>query len=486
MIEARTTPPRNAPCPCGSGKRYKLCHGVPAKAGLLTDDQAATLVDEALRATAENRLVDAMRLLDRVLDARPGDVVAEHNRAIVLMQRGEAAAAIPALERTVAARPDDPGYHDNLGLAYAHADRFDDAIAAHRRALALDERRPGTWSNLGNALRDAARHDEAEASFERALAIDPSYAEARWHLATARLARNDPTAWEDFEARWSMLGVDGEPGLRGVPRYRGEDPAGCTIVVDDEQGYGDTLQSVRHTRALADRGARVIVRSQRTPLATLLATARGVDHVVGSDTIPTCDAWIPMMSLPGLLGIPPLGDHASVPYLHADPARVSAVRERLMRTPARLRVGLAWAGNPLQQNDRRRSAPLAALAPLLAREGVAWYSLQRVDGEDQIAAVPAARAMHLLPDRLDFDGKAALVTALDLVVSVCTSSAHLAGALGRPLWLMLAHVCDWRWGYEGTTTAWYPTARVFRQPAPGDWASVVSSVGAALDARLGA
>jgi hypothetical protein len=160
------------------------------------------------------------------------------------------------------------------------------------------------------------------------------------------------------------------------------------------------------------------------------------------------------------------------------------LRERLARTPARLRVGLAWAGNPLQLEDRYRSVPLAALSPLFAREGVAWYSLQRIDGEDEVAGVPAARAMHQLPERYDFDGKAALVTALDLVISVCTSSAHLAGALGRPLWIMLAHVPDWRWGYAGTTSAWYPTARLFRQPARGDWASVVAAIGAALDERL--
>jgi hypothetical protein len=132
-------------------------------------------------------------------------------------------------------------------------------------------------------------------------------------------------------------------------------------------------------------------------------------------------------------------------------------------------------------NNRRRSCPLAALAPLFARGDVAWYSLQREDGEDQIPAVPAARNLRLLDERNDFDGKAALIGALDLVVSVCTSTAHLAGALGRPLWVMLTHVPDWRWGLDGNTTRWYPTARLFRQPSLGDWASVVRDVGVALD-----
>ena len=136
-------------------------------------------------------------------------------------------------------------------------------------------------------------------------------------------------------------------------------------------------------------------------------------------------------------------------------------------------------------NNRRRSCPLAALAPLLARDDIAWYSLQREDGEDQIPDVPAARALRLLDERNDFDGKAALVSALDLVISVCTSTAHLAGALGRPLFVMLTHVPDWRWGLTGTSTRWYPSARLFRQRALGDWAGVVRDVDAALPAAVG-
>ena len=475
---------RNAPCPCGSGKRYKNCHGAIVNDGALGDDEIAALVDQALEASAQDRHVDATRLFQRVLAARPGDIVAEHNLALIRMQRGDAAGAIPALERTAAARPDDPGFHDNLGLAYSRTDRFDEALAAFGRALALNERRPGTWSNLGNALRQLARYDDAEAAFKRSLEIDPTFAKARWHYATSLLARNDPAGWEGYENRWVMFGANDAPSMPGVPRYRGEDPAGLTIVVEDEQGFGDALQGIRHVKALADRGARVVVRTWRAGLASLFASAPGVAEVVRFDATPPCDAWIPLMSLPGLLGIEPSGDGQG-PYLRADPSLVADVRERLMRTPARLRVGLSWAGNPMQENNRRRCVPLAALAPLLERDGVAWYSLQRVDGEDEIAGVPAARALHSPPERLEFDTKAALVEALDLVVSVCTSNAHLAGALGRPLWLMLSHVVDWRWGDRvGTTTAWYPHARVFRQPSRGDWGSVVSSVGAALDERL--
>jgi hypothetical protein len=170
----------------------------------------------------------------------------------------------------------------------------------------------------------------------------------------------------------------------------------------------------------------------------------------------------------------------------ADRSRIDAMRAVFAKDPARLHVGLSWAGNPIQANNRRRSCPLAALAPLLMREGVAWYSLQRVDGEEQIPAVPSASRLRLLDERNDFDGKAALMGALDLVITVCTSNAHLAGALGRPAWVMLAYAPDWRWGTSSTTSAWYPSARLFRQPSKGDWTSVVRDVGTALDALIGA
>ena len=472
---------RNAPCPCGSGKRYKQCHGLIAPADFRVD-VARTRALEGLDAHGAGRLDEAERAYAAALAADPSDALVEHNLAVLRMQRGDHAAALPVLERDARSHPDEPEFHANLGLAYVGVDRFDDAIAAHKRALALDPTRAGAWSNLGLALVQARRDDEAIEAFGRALAIDPNHARARWHLATTRLSRGEMAGWDDADARLDLLEPGTAPGIDGVPRWDGGPCDGMTILVDDEQGYGDTIQSIRHVTALAARGARVIVRV-RDELATLVSAVAGVARVVPLRETPPCDAWVPAMSLPARLRVGPHGDGAG-PYLHADPARVAAVRATLAKVPARLRVGLAWSGNPGQVNDRRRSIPLAALAPLLQRDGVAWYSLQRGDGESQIPLVPAARRIHLIDERNDFDGKAALMEALDLVVSVCTSSAHLAGALGRPLWLMLARVPDWRWGASGTTSAWYPTARLFRQRVQGGWADVVRDVDAALDAKV--
>ncbi len=472
---------RNDPCPCGSGKRYKQCHGAPGgapQAPAPLDPDA--LVRRGIAAHEAGRLDGARHDYEAALAAAPQHPHATHYLGVLDYQRGATMTAIARLEKAVALLPDIPDFHGNLGLAYAAADRLDDAIASQRRAIELAPAHAAAWNNLGLALHEQNRHDEAIAAYERALQIDPRFARARWNLAMSRLARGDAGGWDDYEARLSIPELGGAFPDPGVPRWTGDDPSGRTILVDAEQGYGDTLQFVRYARSLAERGARVVVRSQ-APLARLVATAPGVAEVVDAEERPTCDAWLPLVSLARHFAAPPQGGPPDPPYLRADPALVARARAIVSPTPARLRVGLSWAGNPRQANNRRRSCPLAALAPLLGRRDIAWYSLQRIDGEEELASVAEASTMHLLDERNDFDRKAALVCALDLVVSVCTSNAHLAGALGRRPWILLTHAPDWRWGPRGAATAWYPGARLFRQRALGDWAGVVADLGAALD-----
>lgn len=481
---------RNDPCPCGSGRRYKQCHGAaPAAARTATADavpstappaDADTLVRAGMAAHEAGRLDEARRSYERALAARPDHPYAGHYLGVLDFQRGAYPEAIARLEAAARARPGEPDFQVNLGLAYAAANRLEDACAAQRRAIELAPRSPVAWNNLGLALHEQNRHDDAVDAYDRALALDPRFARARWNRAMSRLARGDRGGWDDYESRLAIPELGGAFPDPGVPRWTGDDPAGRTILVDAEQGYGDTLQFIRYAKPLADRGARVVVRTQ-APLARLVATAPGVAGVVDPGELPVCDAWLPLVSLAAWAQASPQGGPPDPPYLHADPDLVDAAKARLARVPARWKIGLSWAGNPAQANNRRRSCPLAALAPLLERVDIAWYSLQRIDGEDEIASVPAARALRLPDDRNDFDRKAALVCALDLVISVCTSNAHLAGALGRRPWILLTHAPDWRWGPSGTTSAWYPGARLFRQPALGDWAAVVAGVGTALD-----
>ena len=475
---------RNDPCPCGSGKRYKQCHGaLGANSPAAPPKDPDTLTREGMEAHREGRLEDAERAYAAALSSAPDHPFAGHYLGVIAMQRKDFDRAIPTLERAVAARPEEPDFHTNLGLAYVGVDRFDEAIAAHRRAIALVPDSSSAWNNLGLALVERGRHAEAADAYRQALTQNPTFAKARWNLAMARLMLGDRGGWDDYEARLDVPELGNASDVPGVPRFTGGDVRGKRLLLDVEQGYGDMLQFVRFAKTLEARGATAIVRAH-APIASLIRTVPGVAEVVAADATPAVDAWLPLMSLPGLLGIDPHGEAPDPPYLTADPVRVEAMRAVLARDPGRLHVGLSWAGNPAQANNRRRSVPLAALAPLLARNEIAWYSLQRIDGEEQIASVPEARSLHLLDERNEFDGKAALMGALDLVVSVCTSNAHLAGALGRPTWVMLAFAPDWRWGMGTATSAWYPGTRLFRQSTPGDWTSVVRDVGAALDGLL--
>ncbi len=474
---------RNDPCPCGSGRRYKQCHG--AQGAGANAAPPARDPDELVRAGAEahraGRLDEAERAYRAALALVPGHTLAEHYLGVIEAHRGNLGDALPRLERTAAAHPDEPDFQVHLGLACAASDRFDDAIACYRRALALAPGHAGAWNNLGLALQEQNRRDEAADAFREALAADPDAHRVRWNLAMARLSLGDRGGWRDYESRLSVPELGGRVPDPGVPRLDTTDVRGRTILVEGEQGLGDTLQFARYASTLASRGARVVVRAPPS-LAGLLRTVPGVAEVVDPQARPRCDAWLPLASLPGLLDASPWGEPSTGPYLRADAALVSAMRAELGERRARVRAGIAWAGNPRHPNDRRRSCPLASLAPLLARADVDWYSLQRGDGEDQIAHVPAASRLHLLDARNDFERKAALIENLDLVVSVDTSIAHLAGALGKPVWILLPFAADWRWGVAGATTGWYASARLFRQPSVGDWSSVVREALAALDA----
>ncbi|MEO8485588.1 MAG: DUF5672 family protein [Betaproteobacteria bacterium] len=477
---------RNDRCPCGSGKRYKQCHGAidaPVSPSPIAEDPDV-LARRGASAHAEGRIEEAESAYRAALALSPGHTLADHYLGVVETHRGRLDDATPRLERTAAARPADPDFQVHLGLAYAAADRLDDAIACYRRAIDRGPGHAGAWNNLGLALQQQNRLDDAIASFGAALAIAPADDRVRWNLGTARLGLGDREGWNDYEARHSVPELGGRVPPVAMPRLDSVDVEGRTIVLDAEQGHGDTLQFVRFAGALAAAGATVVVRAPAI-LAGLLRTVPGVAEVVAPEVRPAGDAWLPLASMPRLFGASPQGtDAPPAPYLFADPSIVAAVREALEPRRGRLAVGLAWAGNPRHPNDRRRSCPLAALAPLIARADVDWVSLQHVDGEDQIPGVREASRL-LLPDaRHDFDRKAALMTQLDLVVSVDTSIAHLAGALGLPVWILLPFAAEWRWGVSGATTGWYRSARLFRQPGPGAWDATVRALSAAFDAEF--
>jgi tetratricopeptide (TPR) repeat protein len=490
---------RNDPCPCGSGKRYKQCHGMlgapltssapspqpsPTTRGAASSPagaSASSLAHQGIAAHRRGDIVAAERAYRDALRAEPDHPLAQHYLGVVLYQRAQHSEALPLLQRSAERVPAEPEFHNNLGLTLAALDRNDDAIAAYRQTLALKPDHATASNNLGLALQAMNRVPEAIVAYRRALSIDPAFAHAHWNLALALLANGDwAEGWREYEWRLRLPELGARAASLPLQRWRGEDLRGRTLLLTTEQGVGDALQFVRFAAALSARGIRVVIQAPAA-LRPLLATVPGIsDTVATGEPLPRCDAELPLLSLGALLDVRP-GDLAAAAYIRADLAlRVDALR-RIDRIGAgRRAIGIAWAGAPHHLNDRRRSIPATLLAPLLALPDIAWFSLQKGPHEPAIAGVPGAQSVERLPEDAQWPQTAALIDALDAVVTVDTSIAHLAGALGKPVDVMLPFAPDWRWGLAGDRTPWYPTARLHRQPAVGDWPSVVADVGAAL------
>ncbi|HEY4139466.1 MAG TPA: tetratricopeptide repeat protein, partial [Casimicrobiaceae bacterium] len=464
---------RNDPCPCGSGKRFKHCHG-----SLDAPLSADAISNRALLAHRGGDLAAAESDYRAVLAQAPDHPLALHYLGVIAYQRGRPSDALPFLERAAQLRPDEPEFHNNLGLAWAEVDRYDDAIAAYQRTLALNPEHATAWNNLGLALTASNRLGDAIESLRKSIALRHDFGQAHWNLALALLAHGEfREGWREYDWRLALPELAARAQMPATPRWNGENIAGKTLLLVAEQGLGDTLQFIRFAKALEARTARVLVHAP-SQLRRLLGTVPGVSAVTTTnESFPAHDVHVPLPSVPGLLGVDADTIPSKIPYLRIDDDRDHAVADEIERVAAGARkIGIAWAGARHNTNDRRRSCPLAALARLLSISGVAWFSLQKGDGEEEIASVANASRLIGLDARNDFDGTAAMISALDLVISVDTSVAHLAGALGRPTWILLPFSPDWRWRTAGSGSPWYPTVRLFRQHQRGDWAGVAATV----------
>jgi tetratricopeptide (TPR) repeat protein len=494
-----------------------------AAASTGTDPYALARQAEAL--LGAGRAPDALALLERATALMPGDAVLQCRRGLVLKTLRRWEAALACFERGIALDPQLAPAHMDRGNMLQELGRLEEALAAYERALALQPGFVAALCNRGTVLHRLGRLDAAIASYDAALALapeldaahlnrstalgdagrtaealqgfaritarHPGLAVGHWNEALCRLRMGDfERGLPGFEWRWRYA----ELGLRAraypQPLWLGQDDiAGRTLFVYGEQGLGDLLQFCRYVPLLAQRGARVLLEAPR-PLAAVLATLPGVSHVVTEGgEIPPFDCHTPVMSLPLALGTRLDTIPAPIPYLRADP-RGKELWARCLAagTPGaqrRLRVGLAWSGNAAQPNDYNRSMPLRHLRPL-TRLDAEFIALQPEARPGDAPELEAQGIRFFGTDLRDFADTAALAANLDLVISVCTSTAHLAGALGRPLWVLLCHAADWRWLADRDDTPWYPGARLFRQPAPHDWDSVVEQVRGQLQLRLDA
>jgi len=480
---------RNAPCPCGSGKRYKHCCGQDGAAqGVIaapTENASETLLRQAMAYHQGGRLAAARKGYDAVL-AMGDNAMAEHYLGVLDMQEGSPREGENRIRAALAKRDDVPDFFNNLGLCLRAQGRLEEAVAEYRKALDLHPAYAPGWSNLGLDMHKLGHLDEALDAFNRALTLEANLTQARFSRALVLLTRGDyAQGWAEYESRMRCPEYAAGyrlPPMAGTPRpWQGEALAGKSLLLIAEQGIGDTLQFIRYAKPLNDQGARVDLYVRQAHVAGLLRNVHGLSAVyTGEAAIPAYDYFCHLLSLPRLCGTRSLADvPAEVPYLSAPADRRAYWRQRLDAIPARLRVGLAWAGSPTNVDDRNRSCSLQALAGLFELPGVAWINLQLGAGREELQTVQTP-ILDWGDEQTDYAETAALMAELDLIITVDTSIAHAAGALGCPVWIMLQYIADFRWLLNRADSPWYPNARLFRQPCAGDWAGVAVAVRAAL------
>ena len=432
------------------------------------------------------RHAEALESYERAIALKPDYARAHNNRGVALGELERPTEALASYQRAIALRPDYAEAYNNRGIALCELGRPAEALESYERGIAIRPNYAEAFYNRGNALRDLHRHPEAIDSYERALALKPDYASAHWNLADCRLLLGDfALGWQEYEWRWKLEQRDNARRDFQQPLWLGGKPLeGRTILLHSELGLGDTLLFCRYAKEVAALGATVVLEVQ-PPLLPLLADLEGIAQAVPRGApLPAFDYHCPLMSLPLAFKTDLSNVPASIPYIRSDAARVAAWQAKLgeKRKP---RVGVVWSGSKALRNDRRSMA-LADMLPLV-RDWAEWVSLQKEVRESE-AALLASRAdlRHVGEELEDFADTAALVELMDVVVTVDTSVTHVAGAMGKPVWILLPfNPHDWRWMLDREDSPWYPTARLFRQPTNGDWASVIHRVNEELERHFG-
>ncbi len=422
---------------------------------------------------------EALRANQRASQIDPGSAQAWCNLSSVFHATGRFQEAIAASRSAIELRPQYRDAYLNLGAASYEIDDFDEALRANQRASQIDPGRAQAWCNLSGIYHATGRFQEAIAASERAIALRPDYVEAHAHRALSLLLTGDfRRAWREYPWIWRLPSRAGTyPYLDRFPLWDGGPFAGRHLVVTREQGFGDAILMARYFPAIKALGGTLAVEIAPA-LASLFGSVAGIDElrIVKEPIVPRADVdlQIPLMGLPAAFGTEVDSIPANVPYLHADPERLARWTSRL-GCNAKLRAGVTWAGNPGQGDDRHRSCRLADFEPLAAVEGVAWFGLQKGRDED-LRESGAFRLDPLGREIEDFADTAAIMTVLDLIVTVDTSPAHLAGALGRPVWTLLPFIPHWSYLLEREDSLWYPTMRLFRPQKPGDWPGIFRNV----------
>lgn len=435
--------------------------------------QAHTNLGNALQGLG--RMDEAEASFRMALRLNPEDATAHYNLGSVLLDTGDPKEAVTHCERAVMLDPDAPEKHYNLGNAYQAAAQMEKAIESFRNVIQLDPSYVDAHSNLGAALHFLGRPEEAIRFFQKAVALEPDSPDLHWNLSLALLKNGAyEEGWREYEWRWRTPAFVASKRDFAAPRWQGEPLQGRRILIEAEQGFGDSIEFARYATLVAAMGAHVVLEC-RPGLERLFTTLEGVSEIVTlGQTLPPHDLHIPLLSLPNVLGtrletVPTSRSYLSVPE--------GAAKDRLIGETPGLKVGFVWAGSPTRVDDDKRSADPALFEPLFDMDGAAFFSLQVGDARSALEPYLDRDNVHDPAQGFkDFAHTAAAVQALDLVISVDTSVLHLAGALGKPVWGLLSYPTGFLWMEDRDDSPWYPSVRLYRQSQPGDWESIFRRV----------
>jgi exonuclease VII small subunit len=418
----------------------------------------------------------ALENFERVLALQPDNAMVHYNRGVVLQKLKRPEDALASYDRAITIHPACAEAYNNRGNVLKSFHQLEDALASYDRAVALKTNYAEAHNNRGAVLQELQRLEDALTAYDRAIAVKPNYAVALMNKALLLLLTGKfEEGWRLHEWRWNA-GQKGECRTFTQPLYLGDEPlSGRTLLIHAEQGFGDSLQFCRYARTAEALGAKVVLEVP-SALTSVLATLPGTRTLVTQGApLSDFDLHCPMLSLPLAFKTTLETIPADVPYLFADPHKQSDWQKRL-GPKTQPKIGLAWSGKPEYINDANRTIALESLLPLL-KLPFEFHSLQREYRDQDVPLLAVLPQLRNHRNELeDFSDTAALVSEMDLIISVDTSVAHLAGALGKPFWILLSYMPNYRWLMGRSDSPWYPTAKLFRQPAFGDWETVISDV----------
>ncbi len=443
----------------------------------LRERESVRLFRRAAELHREGDLKAAVEAYGKSLLLSPAQPDVYNNMGVALRALGKLEAAVACYRRALVLKPNNSGVYSNMGNALRELGRLEVAQASHQQAVRLAPRSTEAYYNLGLVLRDLGQTEAALSCLDKALSLDENHVDCQWDRALTLLEMGRlKEGFAAYESRWNL--DRSPPRDFDKPRWDGAELGGKTVLVHHEQGFGDMIQFARYLKMIKARGGNVVVELQ-PELARLIGGVEGVDKVINrGQPLPPFDFYAPMMSLPAIFGTDAETIPADVPYIDAtDPGAVQLppAMERIKR------VGIVWAGRPTHRNDKNRSAGFKHFIEILGLPGVSVFSLQKGPASGDIAEYGCEALVTDLGGRLrDFSDSAAVVKQLDLVITVDTALAHLAGAMNVPVWVAVPFSPDWRWMRGTDTSPWYPSMRLFRQKRPAGWDGVFSDIRRAL------